>query len=154
MPNPKFQTSTDPLPDDLITARRAARIARCHLATLYRYMTSGTEPTRQRVLLAGIEGDEHMVSLGPLGSFSAHLLPGGMGGVPKIVDPPGADPFHREYAQGVTTKQTYTGSDQKWDWSNSNYMFGSFEVTSDEFDKFAVAMTQHMEKMKSEKKPQ
>ena len=54
----------------------------------------------------------------------------------------------------MTTKQTYTGSDQKWDWSNSNYMFGSFEVTSDEFDKFAVAMTQHMEKTKSEKKPQ
>lgn len=114
------------------------------------------ERTHVRIVPIGrrIEGDEHTVSLGPLGSFSAHLLPGGMGGIPKIVDPPGADPFHREYAQGVTTKQTYTGSDQKWDWSNSNYMFGSFEVTSDEFDKFAVAMTQHMEKMKSQKKPQ
>ncbi len=33
------------------------------LATLYRYMTSGTEPTRERVLLAGVEGDEHTLGL-------------------------------------------------------------------------------------------
>ena len=33
------------------------------LATLYRYMTGGTEPTRQRVLLAGVEGDEHTLGL-------------------------------------------------------------------------------------------
>ena len=33
------------------------------LATLYRYMTGGTEPTRERVLLAGVEGDEHTLGL-------------------------------------------------------------------------------------------
>ncbi len=38
-------------------------IARRVLATLYRYMTGGTEPTRERVLLAGVEGDEHTLGL-------------------------------------------------------------------------------------------
>jgi len=33
------------------------------LATLYRYMTGSTEPTRERVLLAGVEGDEHTLGL-------------------------------------------------------------------------------------------
>src|SRR5208283_2484672 len=33
------------------------------LATLYRYMTGSTEPTRERVLLVGIEGDEHTLGL-------------------------------------------------------------------------------------------
>jgi methanogenic corrinoid protein MtbC1 len=44
-------------------ARRATIITRRVLATLYRYMTGGTEPTRQRVLLAGVEGDEHTLGL-------------------------------------------------------------------------------------------
>jgi methanogenic corrinoid protein MtbC1 len=42
---------------------RANTIIRRVLATLYRYMTGGTEPTRQRVLLAGMEGDEHTLGL-------------------------------------------------------------------------------------------
>jgi methanogenic corrinoid protein MtbC1 len=42
---------------------RAATIARRVLATLYRYMTVGTEPTRERVLLAGLEGDQHTLGL-------------------------------------------------------------------------------------------
>jgi HD-GYP domain-containing protein (c-di-GMP phosphodiesterase class II)/methylmalonyl-CoA mutase cobalamin-binding subunit len=42
---------------------RANTITRRVLATLYRYMTGGTEPTRERVLLAGIEGDEHTLGL-------------------------------------------------------------------------------------------
>jgi len=42
---------------------RASTIARRVLATLYRYMTGGTEPTRQRVLLAGVEGDRHTLGL-------------------------------------------------------------------------------------------
>lgn len=43
--------------------RRAATITRRVLATLYRYMTVDTDPTRERVLLAGIEGDEHTLGL-------------------------------------------------------------------------------------------
>ena len=38
-------------------------ITRRVLATLYRYMTGGTEPTRERVLLAGVEGDAHTLGL-------------------------------------------------------------------------------------------
>jgi hypothetical protein len=111
------------------------------------------ERTRIHVVPIGrrLEGTEHIVTLGSVGSFSGHLLPGGMGGTPKIVNPPGADPFHHEYEQGVTTRQTYSGSGQKWDWSNTNYMYGSFDVTSEEFAKFAVAMTQQMEKARAEK---
>jgi hypothetical protein len=48
-----------------------------------------------------VEGSEHMVSLGNYGTFSGHLVSGGMGsGHPKIVLPPGADPIHKEYMQG------------------------------------------------------
>ena len=99
-----------------------------------------------------IEGQEHIVTLGDFGGFSAHLLPGGMGGTSKIVNPPGADPIHKEYEQGVTTKQTYTDEDQKWSWENSNYMFGSFATDSAEYAKFSAAMSQQMEKAKAPKK--
>ncbi|HLH14866.1 MAG TPA: HD domain-containing phosphohydrolase [Solirubrobacteraceae bacterium] len=43
--------------------RRAMTITRRVLATLYRYMTGSTEPTRERVLLASVEGDEHTLGL-------------------------------------------------------------------------------------------
>ena len=42
---------------------RAAAIARRVLATLYRYMLGGAEPTRERVLLASVEGDRHTLGL-------------------------------------------------------------------------------------------
>jgi methanogenic corrinoid protein MtbC1 len=42
---------------------RATTITRRVLATLYRYMTGTTEPTRERVLLASVEGDEHTLGL-------------------------------------------------------------------------------------------
>jgi hypothetical protein len=99
-----------------------------------------------------IEGAEHIVTLGGFGGFSAHLLPGGMGGSSRIVNPPGADPIHKEYEQGLTTRQTYTDSGQKWDWANSNYMYGTFQTDSDEYTKFSQAMAQQMEKAKSQKK--
>jgi methanogenic corrinoid protein MtbC1 len=41
----------------------ARSITRRVLATLYRYMLGGTESTRERVLLAGVEGDEHTLEL-------------------------------------------------------------------------------------------
>ncbi|HEX8714753.1 MAG TPA: HD domain-containing phosphohydrolase [Solirubrobacteraceae bacterium] len=43
--------------------RLAKGITRRVLATLYRYMVGNTEPTRERVLLAGIDGDEHALEL-------------------------------------------------------------------------------------------
>jgi methanogenic corrinoid protein MtbC1 len=41
----------------------AAVIARRVLATLYRYMLGDTEPTREQVLLASVEGDRHTLGL-------------------------------------------------------------------------------------------
>ena len=98
-----------------------------------------------------IEGKEHTVTIGNYGGFSAHLMPGGMGGNTTISNPPGADPIHKEYAQGVTTRQTYTDAGKKWDWSNSNYMYGTFQTNSDEYAKFNAAMMQQMEKAKAPK---
>ncbi len=104
-----------------------------------------------------IEGKEHIVTLGPYGSFSGHLIEGGLGGgATKIVNVTGADPIRKEYMQGRTTRQTYTDAGQKWDWSNSNYMFTTFEVTSEDMAKFAQAMSQKMQQespaSKTEKK--
>ena len=99
-----------------------------------------------------ISGENHTVKIGGAGGFTAHLMPGGMGGNPKIVNPPGADPIHKEYLQGVTTKQTYDADGKKWDWSNSNYMYGTFSTDSDEYAKYNAAMTQMMEKEKASKK--
>jgi methanogenic corrinoid protein MtbC1 len=48
---------------DFDRERHATTIIRRVLATLYRYMTGNTEPTRERVLLAGVEGDEHTLGL-------------------------------------------------------------------------------------------
>jgi methanogenic corrinoid protein MtbC1 len=48
---------------DVEREHRATTITRRVLATLYRYMTGSTEPTRERVLLAGVEGDEHTLGL-------------------------------------------------------------------------------------------
>jgi methanogenic corrinoid protein MtbC1 len=43
--------------------RVATGITKRVLATLYRYMLGGTEATRERVLLAGVENDEHTLGL-------------------------------------------------------------------------------------------
>jgi HD-GYP domain-containing protein (c-di-GMP phosphodiesterase class II)/methylmalonyl-CoA mutase cobalamin-binding subunit len=48
---------------DLEREHHATGITRRVLATLYRYMIGGTEPTRERVLVAGVEGDEHTLGL-------------------------------------------------------------------------------------------
>jgi hypothetical protein len=99
-----------------------------------------------------INGDEHVVTLGQYASFSGHLIPGGMGTAsPRLVNSPGADPIHKEYSQGRTSKQTLDDAGQKWSWSNSNYMFTTFNVSSDDYDKFATMMMQEMEKAKAAK---
>jgi methanogenic corrinoid protein MtbC1 len=48
---------------DIDREHRALAITRRVLATLYRYMLGGTEPTRERVLLAVLEGDPHTLGL-------------------------------------------------------------------------------------------
>ena len=94
-----------------------------------------------------IEGNEHKVKIGDYETFSAHLVEGGMGGPTKIVNPPGADPIHREYEQGKTTNVQYKDGERTFDWKNTNYMFANFSVDSDEQGKFVQAMMQMMSKM-------
>ena len=94
-----------------------------------------------------IEGNEHKVKIGEFETFSAHLVEGGMGGVTKIVNAPGADPIHKEYEQGRTTRVLYKDAERNFDWNNTNYMFTNFSVDSDEQGKFVQAMMQMMSKM-------
>jgi hypothetical protein len=96
------------------------------------------------------EGKEHVITIGKVGSFRGMLVEGGLGGSSKIVNPPGADPLHREYAQGKTTKMTYSDSGQNWDWEKSNYMLGTFTIDSAEYKKYTAGLAQKMAKMKEE----
>ncbi len=95
-----------------------------------------------------IQGKEHEITLGVYGSYSGHLLDGGLGGESKIVNPAGADPLRKEYHQGRTLKYVYNDAGQKWSWSHSNYMWNKFEVTSEDYEKFAAGLAQKMPGMK------
>jgi hypothetical protein len=107
--------------------------------------------TRYVPITRKIEGKDHEIVLGRYGSFRGHLIEGGLGGSPKIVNPPGADPLHHEYAQGRTSKMTYNDADQKWSWDNSNYMFGTFTVDNVQYQKYAAGLAQKVAAMKDEK---
>ena len=78
----------------------------------------------------------------------------GEGLVRTATNPPGADPLHHEYAQGRTSKMTYTDADQNWSWNNSNYMFGTFTIDNVQYEKFAAGLAQKMAQMKDEKAPE
>ena len=95
-----------------------------------------------------IEGKEHKISLGSYGSFAGHLIEGGLGGSVKITNPPGADPLHGSYEQGQTTSMTYKDAGQNWKFEGSNYMFGTFELDSVQYEKFSAGLAQKMEQMK------
>jgi hypothetical protein len=110
--------------------------------------------TRYVPITRKIEGKDHEITLGQYGTFRGHLVEGGMGGAPKIVNPPGADPIHHQYAQGHTSKMTYTDADQNWSWENSNYMFGTFTVDNVQYEKYAAGLAQKMAQMKGEKAPE
>ena len=101
--------------------------------------------TRVVPIVRKIAGKEHTISLGTYGTFSGHLIEGGMGGATRIVNPPGADPIHHEYSQGATTKLTYTDADQKWDYeAGTNYMYGTFTIDSEQYEKFVAGLAQKM----------
>jgi HD-GYP domain-containing protein (c-di-GMP phosphodiesterase class II) len=57
---------------DAETEQLATGITRRILATLYRYMLGGADPTRERILLAGIEDDEAHASRHTLGLQMVH----------------------------------------------------------------------------------
>jgi hypothetical protein len=106
--------------------------------------------TKYAPITRKIEGKEHVITIGNVGSFRGMLVEGGLGGSSKVVNPPGADPLHREYAQGKTTKMTYSDSGQNWDWEKSNYMLGTFTIDSAQYEKYTAGLAQKMAKMKQE----
>jgi hypothetical protein len=106
--------------------------------------------TRYVAITRKTEGKDHEITIGQYGTFRGHLVEGGLGGAPKVVNPPGADPVHHEYQQGRTVKMTYNDADQNWAWENSNYMFGKFSVNSVEYEKYAAGLAQKMARMKEE----
>ena len=109
---------------------------------------SPKEEIRVTPITRTIEGKEHKISLGKFGQFSGHLVDGGLGGSVKITNPPGADPLHHEYLQGQTTTMTYNDAGQNWKFEGSNYMFGTFEVDNERYEKFAAGLAQKMAGMK------
>jgi len=94
-----------------------------------------------------IKGDEHSTSIGKYGGFSGHLIEGGYNGAPKVVNPPLADPTHKEYLQGQTTTMTYADAGQDWKYDNSNYMRNKFTVDNKKYEKYEAEMAKKMGKM-------
>lgn len=116
--------------------------------TILPYAGSTKTEIRNLPITRKIEGKEHQITVGDKGTFHGHLIEGGLGGVPKITNPPGADPLHAEYKQGKTTNFTYTDADQNWDTKDSNYMLGTFTVDSVQYAKFSAGLAQKMSAMK------
>jgi hypothetical protein len=91
-----------------------------------------------------IEGAEHSITVGDTGSVSGHLIDGGYAGSPQINNVPLADPTHRQFLQGVTTRLTYTDAGQGWSYKDSNYMFNHFQVDSKEYEKYEADLAAKM----------
>jgi hypothetical protein len=92
-------------------------------------------------------GNEHQITLGPYAEYSGHLVDGGMGSHSKITNPTGADPIRKEFYQGRTSKYVYKDANQKWEWKGSNYMWNKFDVTSEDYRKYAAGLSQKMQQM-------
>jgi hypothetical protein len=101
-----------------------------------------------------IAGKENKINVGEYGAFTGHLIEGGLGGHPKIVNPPGADPLHHEYLQGQATQLAYSDAGQEWNLEGKNYMRGKFTVTSDQYAKFTAGLAQKMAGMKKVPEPE
>src|SRR4051794_3129834 len=94
-----------------------------------------------------INGDEHTSTIANYAFCSGPLIEGGYNGAPKVSNPPLADPTHKEFLQGQTTKLTYTDAGQDWKYENSNYMRNKFEVDNKQYEKYEAAMAKKMGKM-------
>src|SRR5512133_175286 len=95
-----------------------------------------------------VEGAEHKITVGNIGNFTGHLVEGGYSGTPKVINPPLADPTHRECSQGETTSLSYHDAGQGWKYENSNYMFNRFKVDDKDYAKFEAEMARKMAAMK------
>jgi len=65
-----------------------------------------------------------------------------------VSNPPLADPTHKQFLQGETTKLAYNDAGQGWKYQASNYMYNRFEVDNKEYAKFEAAMARKMAEMK------
>ena len=111
---------------------------------------AGSPKTKVRVapVTRKIVNGEHQVMIGNYGAFSGHLLTGGLGGTPKLMNPPGADPLHAEYAQGKASRITFRDAGQNWNYKGTNYMLGDFTLNSAQYEKFQAGLAQKMAAMK------
>jgi len=94
-----------------------------------------------------IEGDEHASTVGDYAFCSGHLVEGGFGGAPKVTNPPLADPTHKQFLQGETTKLTYKDAGQNWTYEKSTYMRNKFDTDNKEYERFEAAMAKKMKGM-------
>jgi hypothetical protein len=94
-----------------------------------------------------IEKDEHTSTIGNYALCSGHLIEGGYNGAPKVTNPPLADPTHKQFLQGQTTKLTYKDAGQDWAYENSNYMRNKFQTDNKEYQKYEADMAKKMAQM-------
>src|SRR3989442_10369833 len=106
--------------------------------------SSPKKEIRYAAIQLTITGKEHAISLGQYGKFSGHLIEGGLGGAAKIVNPPCADPLHKEYDQGTTTLINFNDAGKSWNFENSNYMFATFQPDTELYEKYAAGLAQKM----------
>ena len=112
---------------------------------------AGSTNTKVRVapITRQMVGGEHRVAVGKYGSFRGTLLEGGLGGVAKLTNPPGADPIHAEYQQGRAASVTYRDAGQSFSLKGTNYMRADFSVTSAQYEKYSAGLAQKMAAMKA-----
>jgi hypothetical protein len=91
-----------------------------------------------------IEGTEHTTKVGNYAVCSGHLIEGGFDGAPKVNNPPLADPTHKSYLQGETTKLTYKDAGQDWAYEKSNYMQNKFQTDNKEYAKYEAELAKKM----------
>ena len=125
------------------TQREALKEVALHLFPL----AAKERKFRQVPITRRIKGAEHVSTVGTYALCSGHLIEGGYDGAPKVLNPPLADPTHKQYLQGQATKFTYTDAGQDWKYENSNYMWNKFEVTSKQYEKHEAAMAGKSGKM-------
>ncbi len=117
------------------------------------FASSGNRKIQYVPITRTVAGKENKITVGEYGTFAGHLVEGGLGGHPKIVNPPGADPLHHEYLQGEATKLAYNDAGQNWDLAGKNYMRGQFTVDSQQYEKFTAGLAQKMAGMNKAPEP-
>jgi hypothetical protein len=121
--------------------------------TVMPFASSGNAKIQYAPITRTVEGKDNKITVGSAGTFQGHPVEGGLGGYPKIVNPPGADPIHHEYTQGQAAKLIYSDAGQNWNLEGKNYMRGQFTVTSDEYEKYTAGLAQKMTAMQKPQEP-